>query len=201
MAKINEYKFRGTGLNTLERKTAKRRFDKYRKNYHIEKFSDLTLLEEKVFREIQQDKAKKKIGEISKKTEIAPQHLLDFLDKNITKILEIDDKLGLYKINQDKENGYKYFQTLKKKFQIWMDNNQGSRTLICPHCSNMIMLKIKTDIWEAQKHPFFKDRFLTNEHLIKLFKEKKITKEDCAKILQVSEDYILWLIEKWYQDK
>jgi len=39
------------------------------------------------------------------------------------------------------------------------------------------MLKIRTEAWEAQKHPFFKDRILANKHLVKLYKDKKITKK------------------------
>ena len=38
---------------------------------------------------------------------------------------------------------------------------------------------------------------LFSEHLVRLYLEKKITKEDVALILECSPDYIKWLIEKW----
>jgi len=81
--------------------------------------------------------------------------------------------------------------------RIWGEQNQGSRTCICPHCGKMVLLKIRTDKYDVSKHPFFRDRILGNVHMIKLYKENKISKEDCAKILGVSNDYIDWLIEKW----
>jgi hypothetical protein len=52
--------------------------------------------------------------------------------------------------------------------------------------------------WEAQKHPFFKDRILANPHLMHMFKEGKITKHDVAKVLMTSLDYVDWLIKKVY---
>ena len=68
--------------------------------------------------------------------------------------------------------------------------------MICPHCGKMVLLVINMDKWETVKHPFFVDRILTNKHLIKLYKENKISKEDIAKVLGTSEDYITRIIEK-----
>jgi hypothetical protein len=64
----------------------------------------------------------------------------------------------------------------------------------------MIMLKIRMESWEAQKHPFFKDRLLGNEQLIRLYKLGKLTREDVAAILGTSADYADWLINKWSVD-
>jgi len=61
------------------------------------------------------------------------------------------------------------------------------------------MLKIRTEAWEALKHPFFKDRILANKHLWKCYKEGKITKEDVAEILGCSPDYIEWLEKHLYK--
>ena len=38
---------------------------------------------------------------------------------------------------------------------------------------------------------------LSNEHLVKLYQEGKITKNDVAQILECSDDYINWLINRW----
>ena len=62
----------------------------------------------------------------------------------------------------------------------------------------MTLLKIRTDQYDAEKHPFFEDRILCNEHLMKLYAEKTITAEDVAKVLESSVDYVNpWLVERW----
>jgi len=60
----------------------------------------------------------------------------------------------------------------------------------------MTLLKIRTDAWEAQKHPFFKDRVLANKHLMKMYKDKKISQKDVALVLDCSDDYIDWMIKR-----
>jgi hypothetical protein len=65
----------------------------------------------------------------------------------------------------------------------------------------MNILLVKPDAWESQKHPFFSDRILGNEHLIKLYNEGKVSKEDLALIFEVSSDYIDWLVNKWPKAK
>ena len=208
-----DYKFEGTGLTTAEKKWGKNRFDEYRERYHMENLSDLQILEELVFRECLQEKYKKKIGKLTKKTrrkkgdkssdkeplttDTIPKYLISALDENLDKIITIKEKLGLFK-EKTGDDPYKYIKQLKEKFKKWREENQGSRTTICPHCSQMIMLKIRTDAWESQKHPFFKDKILANEHLWSLYKNKIIIKEDIAKILGCSIDYIDWLENKIY---
>lgn len=66
----------------------------------------------------------------------------------------------------------------------------------CPFCSELFFLKIRTDMYEAYKSPFFNDKILCNKHLLHLLKMNKITKLDVSKILGVSEDYVTWLLEK-----
>ena len=63
----------------------------------------------------------------------------------------------------------------------------------------MILLKIRTEAWEALKHPFFKDKILANKQLWLLYKKGKITKKDVSLVLGTSEDYVDWLEEKIYK--
>jgi DNA-directed RNA polymerase subunit RPC12/RpoP len=81
----------------------------------------------------------------------------------------------------------------------WREENQGSRSLQCPHCGKMVLLKIRTDIWESLKHPFFKDKILANTHLMEMYRIGKISKHDVAKVLGTSVDYVAWLVKKIYQ--
>lgn len=69
--------------------------------------------------------------------------------------------------------------------------------MLCPHCGQMCLLKIRTDKYDTIAHPFFKDRILCNLHLIKLYKSGKITQNDVSQILGCSDDYVTWLCEKW----
>jgi len=204
---ITQYKFKGNGLSVPERNLAKKRFDNYRERYHIDNLSDLQLLEELVFAESLQERTKLKIGKLGKnketnEPEVTPVNLQKLLSDNLEIILILKEKLGLFEIKKD-DDAYKKFKILDKKFKKWLKENQGSRTFPCPHCSKIIMLKIKTDSWDTLKHPFFKDKILTNEHLWDMYKEGKITKLDLAKSLlgkQVeSTDYIDWLEEHIYR--
>lgn len=202
--KNDMFEFDGVGLNSTEKKWGKKRFEAYKERYHIDNLSDLQLLSELVFREAIQNRTKQQIETYtnSKTTSDKPKipsNLLSALDENLDKILSLKKELGLLQEVKG-DDPFKYVQQLKKKFKKWLEENQGSRTIKCPHCSKMIMLKIRTDKWEVKKHPYFKDSILTNKHLVKLYKEGKLTKEDCAKILGCSKFYIDWLVEKWYQD-
>lgn len=195
--------FDSTGLEKVEAKLGKKLFENYRNNYNISQLSDTQILSELVYREILQLRYKTKISEKeihnakedSKKQSTV--YLVRSLNENLEQILTLKEKLGLFETKKDNDS-YKALETLKKKFQIWLKENQASRTLICPMCSKMIMLRMKTESWEAQKHPMFKDRILANDHLIKLYMDKKITDEDVAKVLGTSKDYTKWLISKWY---
>jgi len=195
-----KFKFEGTGLSSEEKIEAKKLFVSYRKSYSIDNLSDLQLLSELVFRESLQKRTKRQIEELSKKQkEIIPKHLIESLDANLAEIIIIKDKLGLFE-DKKKTDPFEKFNILRKKFNKWLEENQGSRTLACPHCSKTIMLKIRTTAWEALQHPFFQDKILANKELWKVFKEGKITKEEHAKILGVTPQYIEWLEEKIFKN-
>ena len=198
----DDFNFPGDGLSVGEKRSGAKRFNSYREKYHIDNISDLELLSELVFRECMQTRTKKHIGKLADSKTTAtkepniPRSLISALDENLNKIIELKKELGL--LREDKgEDTFKYIQQLKKKFKKWRENNQASRSLKCPHCSRLILLKIRTEAWEAQNHPYFKDQVLYSEHLVKLYKEKKITKEDVSKILGCGVFYIDWLVSKW----
>jgi len=199
----NENKFTGTGLSKTEIKNGKKLFDNYKENYHIEQLSDLQLLQDLVYLEILQIRYKNRIAEIEKNNETAggkkqsSAYIVKALNENLAQILILKEKLGLFETKKDND-GYLALSRLKEKFKKWLEENQASRTIKCPHCSQMILLKIKTDAWEALKHPFFRDSILGNKPLWKLYKNSKLTKEEVAEILGVAPDYIEWLEKKIY---
>ena len=80
------------------------------------------------------------------------------IHENLEQILKLKNSLALIQSDKPKSDAFKTLDVLKKKFKVWRENNQASRTITCPHCSKMIMLKIRADKWEAEKHPYFKDK-------------------------------------------
>ena len=59
----------------------------------------------------------------------------------------------------------------------------------------MVLLKIRTDKYDAVKHPFFKDRILTNQAMMEDYLKGIITKEQIARYLECSVFYIDWVLE------
>jgi len=182
-----------------EKKQAKTLIKKYLQDYTLESVSDKNTLRQLVFLEVFNNRLQKELNVFHKEGQSAPYKIVESLHNNLREISLLKDKLGL---SRDKDtatqsDAYQAFELLKKKLLKWGEENQASRTLSCPHCGKMILLKIRTDRWEAQKHPFFRDKLLFSKHLISLYKLGTLSLRDVAKILETSEDYVQWLVEKW----
>jgi DNA-directed RNA polymerase subunit RPC12/RpoP len=181
-----------------EKRLAREMAKKYIDEYTFESVSDKNALKQLVFLEILSTRLQSMLNDSHRDNKAIPMQLMDALHKNIKQIVDLKTTLGLTKDKDDesKTDAYKALDTTKKKFKVWCDENQASRTIVCPECSKLVLLRIRTDAWEAQKHPYFKDRLLYNQPLFDLFKDGKITADDVAKILGCSPDYIHWIIEK-----
>jgi len=177
-----------------EKKIASTLVEKYLKDYSIETISDINTLKEVIYYEIIQYRLQDKLNDFATQKTI-PIQLVNVMHENSEAIIKLKNSLGLFS-NKEKKTNYDVLKHLKKRFSLWLEENQASRTLICPHCSKLVLLKIRTKEWEAQKHPFFKDRVIYNKALFDLYHSKKISKKDVADILETSEDYIDWVIEK-----
>jgi hypothetical protein len=179
-----------------EKAQARSLLKRYLEDYSIETVSDRNTLKEVIYLEVVQTRLQDKLNEFHERDSKAiPIQLVEIIHKNSKIIIELKNALGLNKA-KEKKSSYDAFDHLKKRFKKWREENQASRTLICPHCAKMVLLKIRTDIWEAQKHPFFKDKILYNKYLMELYRSNKISKEDVARVLECSPDYIDWLIDK-----
>lgn len=187
-----------------EKKYAKELAKKYLEEFTPKSVSDKNNLKSVIYLEVLQYRLQNVMNELTKDDATAiPLNLVDSIHKNLKEIAKNKERLGL--IGKDKEetknDGFKFLQSLKDKAKAWREKNQGTRTFVCPDCGEVTMLKIRMDKWISQKHPFFKDRFLANKHLMQLYLQKKLNKEDIAKVLESSPDYIDWLIEKlWMTD-
>ena len=188
---VNQIDLDSLFIDKRERKIAKHLLRKYLDDFTPETISDINILRDILFLEILNARLQNKINN----DKSSDSRTIDAIHKNLNQIISLKATLGIAGGKKGESVDTKINQ-LMKKFEAWRRSNNASRTLTCPYCGQMILLKIRTDAWEAQKHPFFKDRMLYNHHLIKLYLEKKLTKEDLTKILECSEDYIDWLIEK-----
>jgi DNA-directed RNA polymerase subunit RPC12/RpoP len=184
-----------------EIKKAKALLKKYLQDFTPETISDIQTLSSVIFLEILNLRLQKLLNDLHTKSKTQPLHMVETIHRNLKNIQELKAALGMTREGQktEEKDVAKKIEEIKKQFKVWRSNNQGSRNIICPDCGQMIWLKIRTKAWEAQKHPFFKDRILHNSHLVKMFFDKKISKEDVAGILECSPDYIDWLIDKWYR--
>ena len=187
--------------DTEDQKQAKELLKKYLADYSIETVSDKNTLCHLIFLEIVHLRLQDDLNEAKQKTKAISPVTVELIHKNLEQISKTKTLLGITKNAKDqaKQDGYAQLQLIKKKYKKWLAENQGSRTLWCPHCAKATLLKIKMDVWESQKHPYFKDRILGNEHLISLFQEGKVTRVDLAKIFEVSPDYIDWLVVKGWK--
>lgn len=203
----DSYKFSGAGLTSSELGWAKKRFKTYQNHYHIENFSDLSLLEELVVREAQQERYKEETVRISESEKVKESGLLipakyrKALDENLEQILILKEKLGLFE-DKEKETLYNYIQTIEKKAKKYREEHPEEYSFPCPHCSKMIHSKVRMNEknFIITEHPFFDGKFLSNKYLLKLYKEKKLTKDDIAQLIKIPVDYVNKLLKK-YQNK
>jgi DNA-directed RNA polymerase subunit RPC12/RpoP len=197
---IEELDIEDMFIDKQEKKEAKKLLRKYLTTYTIETISEKNTLKQLVFLEIFNIRLQRELNKYHEQDQPSPVKTVEALHSNLTQISILKEKIGLStdKKGKNLNEGYAILSTLFKKWKIWREENQGSRSCNCPHCGKMIMLKIRTEAWEAQKHPYFKDRILANDHLMDLYKREKITQHDVARILGTSIDYISWLVKKIY---
>ena len=203
-----EYQFVGTGLLTEELKWATKRFKEYRKYYsNVDSYSDLQLLEELVIRETEQERYRTKMKDLAEETDdgtkkkaLIPRTIVEALDNNLEQILKLKDKLGLFE-DKKQQSLYQYIEGLNKQFKLWREKNWSVRKLACPFCGKVFFLNIRTEKWKANKCPFFSGRTLANKPLMELYEAKKLTKEEVARVLGTSPDYVEWLQKKFKENK
>jgi DNA-directed RNA polymerase subunit RPC12/RpoP len=185
-----------------EKKVASDLVKEYIEHFTPENISDLNTLRSIIFLEMTAKRLQNIANKKYKEDNQVDLSNVKMMNETLTKIVELKEVLG---ITGDKKlkmsDGQKIFESLKKQFEVWRENNQASRTMECPYCKQMVLLKIRTDVWEASRHPFFKDKVLYNKHLLDLFLRNVVTKDDISKILECSPDYIDWLLNKWKTNK
>jgi len=183
--------------NSGEKANAKRLIKKYLHDFTPETVSDINTLRSIVYLEILNLRLQDYLNVSQEKKEIDLK-VVEAIHKNQTQLLVLKDSLGITKLKQadSAQTVSQKISIMRKQFEIWEENNQASRNCTCPYCGQMFLLHIRMEHWEAQRHPYFKDRILYNKPLIELYLANKITKEKLAEILECAPDYIEWVLQK-----
>lgn len=192
----------GVWLDETEANQAKEIFDNYIKDRNISNVSDLALLKQIVYYEIQILRIQVSINErakeaIEKQKIYVPKEELRSINEINEQVLDLKKVLGL---SDDKKGAdpLEELNKFKRKCIRWAQEHL-SRFRKCPSCGEKLLLLIRPEIWDVYKHPFFRDSYLFNEHGWDLYKEGKITSLDLAKILidkDTDNDYYIGWLEK-----
>jgi DNA-directed RNA polymerase subunit RPC12/RpoP len=190
-------------VNEEDKNAAKALVRKYLDDYTPETISDINTLRSILFLEVLNGRLQDELNKAKEAQSDMNLRTVETIHKNLNQILVLKDSLGLTK---DKKEGNaksvdQKIRLMRKQFQVWMENNQASRDAVCPYCGQHFLLRIRMEHWEAQKHPFFKDRILYNKPLVDLCLNNIITKDKLAEILDCSPDYIDWVIDKVHKQK
>ncbi len=202
MTESKNYKFKGVGLTTQEKNSARKHFKEYKSRYHIERYSDLALLEELVYKELISEQYKTKIKDIQKsktvkEKNIIPRNLLEALDENLDKILLLKEKLGLF-LERKESNWIDFWGRFQKKLQIYAQTHKAECTFKCPTCGEYALLLRKIDNYNTFNFNLLRGTFVYNKELMEEIEKGTLSRERVAKIFGCSVDYIDGLYNEVY---
>lgn len=193
-----------------EAKDALHLFREYQRNKEFTDFSDIEVLKQLVYFRIHQKRMQAILNTSDK---INDRALLAY-DKVQSNILNLSKQLGLLEESEGKDP-LEEWNKLTRKAKVWRDKNRIAFEARCDHCSKMVLFTIRSKIqikgewvqvYDVIKHPFFRDKVLCNPWMWELYKQKKITKLDIAKMLFPEQwkemkvtYYVDWLEKKIFE--
>lgn len=154
-----------------EKRISKMLLTKYLDDYTIETIADKNTLKQLIYFEVIQHRLERITNEAHKENKAVPLKYLDSLHKNSNQIINLKQTLGITHEKDGKGDLYSDLDNVMKKFANWRKENIAERTLFVD--GKPVLLKMRTDKYDASKHPFFKGRFLTSPTLLKLYKDTK----------------------------
>lgn len=192
----------GNFIDDAEKKNAKKVFEAYLDKLDFENFSDLATLSTLVYNEVILKRVEKSINKCTNKDgeSFISDKLLKSHSDLTNQILSLKKSLGINK--EVKEDEFTALQLLKRRFHQHIQENKAEHTLWVPYtCSSCgkqdvegHLLRLRVKDYEVLKHPFFSGRFLWNAEIMKDVENKIITKEQAARYLKTSTDYITWAL-------
>ena len=128
----SEYKDIVNKFKGEEKKVVENLLEKYLRDYSIETISDVNTLKEVIYYEVIQHRLQDKMNELAENKTI-PIQLVNVMHENSDAIIRLKNSLGLFESKEKDDKDV--LNLLKKRFKVWLAENQGSRTLTCPHCN------------------------------------------------------------------
>lgn len=183
--------------NPQEKKQAKKLLDKYLEAYDIEAPAEVNSLKTLIHLEgVVLPKLRKRLADDTT-PKFFPLKIMEAMHEVIDQIGALKSTLNLGK-KDEKKDPLVVLDTLRKRFEKYIQENRNDFTMKCPHCLKFVLLRHRTKDYIAGKHPFLLHNVLYNEPLLEAVVNKQITRELAAKIMFSSPDFIDWVIKKYY---
>jgi len=190
----------GNFLDDKEKELATKIYEAYLSHHEFDSFSDLATLSTLVYSEVLLTRIQKAINACTDKDgkSYISDKLLGSHEDLVNQILSLKKKLGIDR--EEKQDEMTALQLLKKRFNAWVNENKASCTIAvpftCQSCGRedvkMVLLRKIVRDWTAIDHPAFLGRFYYSKHAMDMVEAGTLSKEDYAKIFQVSVDYVDW---------
>jgi hypothetical protein len=186
------------GLSNDEKQKAIKLYDQYVSEHSFESLAEKSTLINLVYLEILNDRVKLYIEkEGNDKQGAIPLRMTEQLVANTNQIMELKEKLGMMK-DADSENALELMNELKEKALAYYEEHAGCTTIRCPNCQQLFNLLMDVTNLIPEKCSFFRGTMLYNLPLLNLYYNKKITKEEVAKILGVHQNYVDFIYNNLY---
>jgi len=179
-----------------EKELASSIMDKY-SQYNLEDASEKDTLNQLVYLEVIVERVKKFIDKEFKDKQSIPMEFLEELRALNSQVLDYKKELGINK-EKEQEDWVEVWDELRQKALNYYETHKGCNTVKCPYCNQLFNLLMRTENLTPEKSTWFKGTLLYNNQVFALYDEKKITKDDAAKILGVSEWYIDFIYTNLY---
>ncbi len=177
--------------NAEDKKLYNEIYNSYLKEKSFESFTERDTLSAFVYLEVLANRVKTFIDtEANDKNGAVPTQMVDKLLMIIQQIIVLKEQLGIGKKEEVNTNALSNWEALKRKTLAYYKEH-GNNVVKCPYCAQLFLIAMSLENKDTiSLAAFFKKTILYNEELMKLYDEKRITKEEHAKILGVDDKYV-----------
>ena len=201
--KIRKFAQENIFQDLKEKELAEDLFIKYLDEYEFETTSDILRLQDLIFKYILKNRIQKRLNTLtSGKDKDGKDKDVYCDDRDVKPLLDLEkaitaDKvsLGIDKVDDEKKDELTGLQMLQKRFEKYINFNRNEFTTVCAKCGTILLLRRRVSAFENFIHPFFSGRWLFNRAIIDDVKKNLITKEQAARYLRTSPDYVDYAIK------
>ena len=187
-----------TGCLPEEMKFASDLLQNYLVESSLSSYAEKDTLKQLVYLEVILERIKTYINkETEKANPVPPIQMLEQLQYLNKQIIEIKNELGLTQ-KEDQKTVLDEWNKLKAKALNYYKESAGCNVVKCPECKKLFMLLKDVRNYTPEKITFFKKTMLYNKKLFEIYELGRITKEEMATILGVSNEYIELIYNQTY---